>query len=190
MLMLVYKVFLVPDYILLHRQAEIAEGNDDCTAAMREINRIVSDLAIPVSCTIEVIVWCIAGCSLPFFLNHPPTQAVVLIGQEKGVCILLQTTHPYIILIYHWYLFFIHHVRFVQGDETWLSPNYKWDSCHITEMIYSPSVEELSWLSWKIWTLFMMLWGNLLAACTMKNTSSSLYMTSKHCTQNFLILVK
>ena len=73
MLVYMYKVFLVPDYILLHRQAEIAEGNDDCTAAMREIIRIVSDLAIPVSCTIEVIVWCIAGCFPPLF-PQPPTH--------------------------------------------------------------------------------------------------------------------
>ena len=32
-------------------------------------------------------------------------------------------------------------VRFVKGDEIWMSPNYKQDSCYISEMIYSPSIE-------------------------------------------------
>ena len=46
--------------------------------------------------------------------------------------------------IYHYNshsAFFAFQVRFVRGDDIWLSPNYKRDSCHITEMIYSPSVE-------------------------------------------------
>ena len=35
---------------------------------------------------------------------------------------------------------FLHHVRFVQGYEIWLLPDYtNENSCHITDMIYSPN---------------------------------------------------
>ena len=43
------KVFLVPDYFLVFSQAEIAVDINDCTAAMREVGRIISELAIPVN---------------------------------------------------------------------------------------------------------------------------------------------
>ena len=43
------KVFLVPDYFLVFSQAEISVDINDCTAAMREVDRIVSELAIPVN---------------------------------------------------------------------------------------------------------------------------------------------
>jgi len=43
------KVFLVPDYFLVFSQAEIAVGITDCRAAMREVDRIVSELAITVN---------------------------------------------------------------------------------------------------------------------------------------------
>ena len=45
------------------------------------------------------------------------------------------------IIITHILHFFAFQVRFVRSDDIWLSPNYKRDSCHITEMIYSLSVE-------------------------------------------------
>lgn len=48
------EILLVPNYIPVHSQAEIAVGIDDCTAAMRELDRIVSELAIPVNYIIEV----------------------------------------------------------------------------------------------------------------------------------------
>ena len=32
----------------------------------------------------------------------------------------------------------------MQGDDIWLSPNYRRESCHISEMIYSPSVKTTS----------------------------------------------
>lgn len=30
-------------------------------------------------------------------------------------------------------------IRFVKGDDFWLSNNYRRDSCHITKMLYNPS---------------------------------------------------
>ena len=30
-------------------------------------------------------------------------------------------------------------VRFVKGDDFWLSPDYERDSCHLTYLLYSPS---------------------------------------------------
>ena len=38
------------------------------------------------------------------------------------------------------YLFFLQ-VRFVRGDDVWLSPDYHRDTCRITETIYNPSLE-------------------------------------------------
>ena len=32
-------------------------------------------------------------------------------------------------------------VRFVKSDNIWLSPNYQRDSCHITQLLYTPSEE-------------------------------------------------
>lgn len=47
---------MVPNYFPVRSQAEIVVGIDDCTAAMREVDRIVSKLAIPVNYMIEVII--------------------------------------------------------------------------------------------------------------------------------------
>ena len=47
-------VFLVPNYFPVHSQAEIAVGIEDCAAAMREVDRVVRELEIPVNYIIEV----------------------------------------------------------------------------------------------------------------------------------------
>jgi len=47
-------VLLVPNYFPVHNQAEIAVGIEDCAAAMREVDRVVRELAIPVNFIIEV----------------------------------------------------------------------------------------------------------------------------------------
>ena len=49
-----HDVLLVPNYFPVHNQAEIAVGIEDCAAAMREVDRIVRELAIPVNFIIEV----------------------------------------------------------------------------------------------------------------------------------------
>ena len=49
------EILVVPNYFPVHSQAEIAVGIDDCTAAMREVDRIVNELVIPVNYIIEVI---------------------------------------------------------------------------------------------------------------------------------------
>ena len=46
------EILVVPNYFT----AEIVVGINDCTAAMREVDRIVSELAIPVNYIIEVII--------------------------------------------------------------------------------------------------------------------------------------
>ena len=55
------EILVVPNYFPVHSQAEIAVGIDDCTAAMREVDRIVNELAIPVNYIIEVITILMAG---------------------------------------------------------------------------------------------------------------------------------
>ena len=47
-------IFVVPFYIPVHTQAEIAVGIEDCVAAMREVDRVVRELALPVNWIAEV----------------------------------------------------------------------------------------------------------------------------------------
>ena len=49
-----HDIFVLPFYIPVHTQAEIAVGIEDCAAAMREVDRIVRELAIPVNWVAEV----------------------------------------------------------------------------------------------------------------------------------------
>ena len=38
-------------------------------------------------------------------------------------------------------VYYLFQVRFVKSDNIWLSPNYQRDSCHITQLLYTPNEE-------------------------------------------------
>ncbi|XP_065898777.1 L-gulonolactone oxidase-like isoform X2 [Dysidea avara] len=69
--------------------------------------------------------------------GHPETEIAIDVKDcVAGIKTLLQMIKEDNIPVNH-----IIEVRFVKSDNIWLSPNYQRDSCHITQLLYSPSEE-------------------------------------------------
>jgi len=77
-------------------------------------------------------------------------------------------------------------VRFVQGDEIWMNPNYKRDTCHINEMIYFPSLKTKTLYFSSVHDAIRKFNAHYIGG----SISSWLHKMSKECTPNLPILLE
>ena len=64
--------------------------------------------------------------------THTHTHITVYIPTQYTHCIITDSSPTYL------HSLLILQVRFVKGDDLWLSHDYQRDSCHITQLLYKP----------------------------------------------------